>query len=108
MGIGYEVPWRRVEALLREAAEQTPGLLTNRAAFVPARQLGDFAVIYELNAYCDRADQMQAIYSELHHNILDLFNAQGIQIMTPHYVADSEPPKLAPAVAAPKIREQAA
>ena len=48
VGIGYEVPWRQVEALLRMAAERTPGLLSTPQAFVLQKSLDDFAVTYEL------------------------------------------------------------
>jgi small-conductance mechanosensitive channel len=52
VGIGYEVPWRQVEAMLLMAVERTPGLLKEPAPFVLHRKLGDFAVDYEVNAYC--------------------------------------------------------
>jgi hypothetical protein len=35
-----------------------------------------------------------APYTFLHHNILDVFNEYGVQIMTPAYVADPKEPKL--------------
>ena len=34
--------------------------------------------------------------SALHANIQDAFNEEGVQIMSPHYVADPEAPKLVP------------
>ena len=34
VGIGYETPWRQVEAMLRLAAERTSGLLKELAPFV--------------------------------------------------------------------------
>ena len=55
VGIGYETPWRQVEAMLLEAARRTPGLLTEPPPFVLQLQLGDFCVTYELNVYCSRA-----------------------------------------------------
>jgi len=94
VGIGYEVPWRQVEAMLCLAADRTPGLLKEPAPFVLHQSLGDFAVNYELNAYCDNARLMVALYTELHRHILDVFNEYGIQIMTPAYVSDPAQPKL--------------
>ena len=96
VGIGYETPWRQVEGLLLMAASRTPLLLQQPAPFVLQRALGDFAITYELNAYCNRPGQMIAIYSELHRQILDVFNEYGVAIMTPAYVADPEQPKLVP------------
>jgi hypothetical protein len=35
-------------------------------------------------------------YSDLHANIQDIFNAYGVQIMTPDYTGDTERAKLVP------------
>jgi small-conductance mechanosensitive channel len=96
VGIGYETPWRQVEAILMEAARRTPGLRTDPEPFVLQRKLGDFAVDYELNAYTDDPARMLRLYSALHRNILDGFNEYGIQIMTPAYEGDPEQPKIVP------------
>lgn len=96
IGIGYDVPWRQVEALLLSAAERTADLLRQPAPFVLQNSLGDFAVSYELNAYCDDAEKMMQLYTALHRNIQDVFNEYGVQIMTPHYMSDAPEPKLVP------------
>jgi len=96
VGIGYETPWRQVEAMLRMAAERTPGLLAEPRPFVLQKALGDFCVTYEINAYCDQPQAMARIYTALHQNILDLFNEYGVQIMTPAYEGDTEQPKVVP------------
>jgi small-conductance mechanosensitive channel len=96
VGIGYETPWRQVEAMLRLAAERTPGLLKEPAPFVLQKSLGDFAVTYELNAYCDDPHAMARHYTAMHQNILDIFNEHGVQIMTPAYEGDPETPKVVP------------
>ena len=64
VGIGYETPWRQVEAMLLEAAARTPGLLREPPAFVLQKLLGDFAVDYELNAYCDDARDVLVLYTD--------------------------------------------
>jgi hypothetical protein len=56
--------------------------------------LGDFAVTYELNVYCDKAQIMPALRTELQAHVLDVFNEYGVQIMTPNYQFDPEQPKL--------------
>jgi small-conductance mechanosensitive channel len=96
VGIGYETPWRQVEAMLLEAAGRTPGLLQEPKPFVLQRSLGEFYVVYEINAYCDDAARMLRLYSLLHQNILDVFNEHGVQIMTPAYEGDPEQPKVVP------------
>ena len=94
VGIGYETPWRQVEAMLLEAAARTPGLLREPPAFVLQKLLGTFAVDYELNAYCDNTRGLLLLYTALHRNILDVFNEYGVQIMTPAYEGDTEQPKV--------------
>lgn len=94
VGIGYEVPWRQVQAMLLMAAERTEGLLAEPAPFVLNQGLKDFCVLYEINAYTADAGNSPAIYSGLHANILDVFNEYGIQIMTPAYITDPTEPKL--------------
>jgi small-conductance mechanosensitive channel len=96
VGIGYETPWRQVEALLLLAAERTAGLLHEPPPFVLQKSLGDFCVVYEINAHCDAPAEMQALYTRLHQNILDLFNEYGVQIMTPAYEGDPAQPKVVP------------
>jgi small-conductance mechanosensitive channel len=96
VGIGYETPWRQVEAMLLEAAARTPGLSRDPAPFVLQKSLNSFDVTYEINAYIDSPDVMLARYSALHRNILDVFNEYGVQIMTPAYENDPEQPKLVP------------
>jgi small-conductance mechanosensitive channel len=96
VGIGYETPWRQVEAMLLLAAERTSGLSRERRPFVLELSLGDFAVNYEINVYCTDARAMLDHYAELHRHILDVFNEHGVQIMTPAYVHDPQEPKLVP------------
>jgi len=96
VSIGYDTSWRQVEAMLMEAATRTPGLLSDPEPFVLQRSLGDFAVDYELNAYCRDAKSMAARYSALHANIQDVFNEYGVQIMSPNYEHDPEQPKTVP------------
>lgn len=34
--------------------------------------------------------------SQLHANVQDVFNENGVQIMSPHYIADPEQPQVVP------------
>jgi small-conductance mechanosensitive channel len=96
VGIGYETPWRQVEAMLIEAAARSPGLRSDPPPFVLQTGLGDFCVTYEINVYCDKPQYMAALYTDLHRQILDVFNEYGVQIMTPAYEGDPEQPKVVP------------
>jgi small-conductance mechanosensitive channel len=96
VGIGYQTSWRKVEAMLILAARRTPGLLQEPAPFVLQTSLGDFAITYEINAYCNDAQLMSSLRSGLHRSILDVFNEYGVQIMTPAYEGDPAEPKIVP------------
>ena len=81
--------------MLLEAAARTPGLLREPPAVRAAEVLGDFAVDYEINAYCDNTRASCSCCTRaLHRNILDVFNEYGVQIMTPAYEGDPEQPKV--------------
>jgi small-conductance mechanosensitive channel len=97
VGIGYETPWRQVEAMLLEAAGRCR-LPSGEAprAFVLLKKLADFAVTYEVNIYCTDIKAMLPLYTSLHRHILDVFNEYGVQIMTPAYEGDPEQPKIVP------------
>ena len=86
--IGYDTPWRQVEALLLMAAQRTSGLLSEPAPFVLQTALDDFCIRYELHVSTGDPLRMKRAYSELHANIQDAFNEYGVQIMVPHYEAD--------------------
>jgi small-conductance mechanosensitive channel len=86
--IGYNAPWRQVHAMLIEAAGRTEGLLKDPAPFVRQRSLSDFYVEYLLGSRIAEPRKRIAVLDTLHRNIQDVFNEYGVQIMSPHYVAD--------------------
>jgi small-conductance mechanosensitive channel len=96
VGIGYEVPWRQVEAMLIIAAGRTPDVDLEPSPFVLQTKLGDFGVEYTLNVVARAAQRMLAIRSDLHRHIQDVFNEHEVAIMTPAYVADPSEPKIVP------------
>jgi small-conductance mechanosensitive channel len=96
VGIGYETPWRQVEAMLLLAADRAAGTEKAPPPYVLQKSLGDFCVVYEINAYCRDANSIARVYTELHRNILDVFNEYGVQIMTPAYEGDPAVAKVVP------------
>lgn len=83
--IGYDAPWRDVQAALIAAAKATDNILAEPAPFVLQTSLDDFFVSYEINAFTNKPQIMAVTYSDLHRNIQDQFNQAGIEIMSPHY-----------------------
>ena len=84
--IGYDVPWKQVEALLIAAALDTDKLLNEPVPFVLQTSLDDWYVAYEINAYTKEPEVMALTYSELHKHIQEKFDAAGVEIMSPHYM----------------------
>ncbi|MBO3270421.1 mechanosensitive ion channel domain-containing protein [Hymenobacter defluvii] len=85
--IGYDVPWQQVHQLLITAALQVEGVLPEPKPFVLQTSLDDYYVSYQLNAYTREASKQAVLYSRIHQNIQDQFNAAGVEIMSPHYRA---------------------
>ncbi|MBW1907501.1 MAG: mechanosensitive ion channel [Deltaproteobacteria bacterium] len=90
-GIGYDVDWRTVHELLKNAAAKTESVLEEPEPFVLQQGLGDFAVQYKLIAFTEDARTAVKTVSELQQHALDEFNEAGVEIMTPmvHAVRNS-------------------
>ena len=87
VSIGYDIPWRKTHQLLIEAVLNTPGVMDDPRPFVLETSLQDYYPVYQVNAYIKDANQLAQVYSDLHQNIQDRFNEEGIEIMSPHYIA---------------------
>ena len=96
--IGYDTPWRQVEAMLIEAARRTPGVLSEPAPRVFQTALSDYYPEYLLVAQATamKAKPRAETMSALHRNIQDVFNEHGVQIMSPHYMTDPDEAKVVP------------
>ena len=96
--IGYDVNWRTVHRLLKNAAVKTPLVKEDPPPFVLQTALDDFYVRYQINAYTMSPEAQAAIYSDLHALIQDEFAKEGIEIMSPHYQANREGPDTVPKI----------
>ncbi len=94
VGIGYEEPPEKVEAMLIEAAGRTRGIKSKPEPFVLWTALADYAINYQINGYTTRGSIIPKIRSDLHRNIVAVFNENGVQIMTPSYMSDPAEPKI--------------
>jgi small-conductance mechanosensitive channel len=109
-GIGYDTPWRQVEAILLNAARKTRTVRETPAPFVLELSLDSFQVMYELTVFLTGEMRINQVKAELHRNMLDEFNLYGIQILTPQYQAEPVKPALVPQkdwYAAPAKKEDA-
>ncbi|TDF84341.1 mechanosensitive ion channel family protein [Pseudomonas sp. H9] len=96
--IGYDTPWRQVEAMLLEAAQRTPGILQTPRPQVFQTALSDFYPEYRLVAQAVPSEPRPRaeLLTMLHANIQDVFNEYDVQIMSPHYLGDPEQEKRVP------------
>jgi small-conductance mechanosensitive channel len=96
--IGYDTPWRQVHAMLVESALRTRGVQSVPAPRVHQTGLADFYVEYRLVCQATPAEPRPRaeVMSELHANIQDVFNENGVQIMSPHYLGDPAEAKIVP------------
>ena len=94
VGIGYEEPPEKIEAMLIEAAHRTKGIKAKPEPFVLWTALADYAINYQINGYTTRGSIIPKIRSDLHRHIVAVFNENNVQIMTPSYMADPPEPKI--------------
>ena len=94
--IGYDAPWRQVQAMLQLAAQRTSGANTEAPPRVLQSALHDFYVEYTVLVSVADPTRRLATLNELHGHIQDVFNEHGVQIMSPNYEADPEAPKVVP------------
>jgi small-conductance mechanosensitive channel len=94
--IGYNVPWRQVQALLLLAADRSEGVVRMPRPRVWQSALQDFYVRYRLQVSIDRRIDRATALDSLLGNIQDAFNDYGVQILSPNYEADPEQPAIVP------------
>ena len=82
-GIGYDVDWRQVHELMKNAARDTENVVDEPEPTVLQQSLGDFAVSYELMAWTDEPKLSIRTASALRQSVIDRFNEAGVEIMTP-------------------------
>ena len=92
--IGYDVPWRQVEAMLLEGVARAPGVRRDPAPIVLKTNLADFYIEYTLLVCVQEAAQRGPVMSAVRAYVADVFNEHGVQIMSPHYESDPAEAKI--------------
>jgi small-conductance mechanosensitive channel len=90
VGLGYDVKKDTAKNLFLEAAAKTEGVLSNPKPFVWFIELGSFAITYQLMVYIDRpksADALIDIKSRLIENVIDIFDKNNVEIVSPVHTA---------------------
>jgi small-conductance mechanosensitive channel len=96
--IGYDTPWRQVEAMLMEAALRVEEISREPGPRVFHTALSDFYAEYRLVAYAkaENPTPRAEALTHVHAAIQDVFNEHGVQIMSPHYMTDPAEAKVVP------------
>lgn len=82
LSLGYDVPRKRIEELLKKAAIEA-GL---EDPFVQVRNLGDFSVSYRIAGFLAEIKQLLTARSNLQKSILDILHGDGIEIVSPSFM----------------------
>jgi small-conductance mechanosensitive channel len=85
--IGYDVPWRQVQALLLQAAASVQAICDDPPAHVLQTGLNDFHISYELNAHVRDVTRYRESLAQLLAAIQDQFAAAEVEILSPNYHA---------------------
>ncbi len=91
VSIGYDTPWRQVEAMLLLAADRSKGIRKQPPPWVLQAALKDFYIEYVLVFVPAEIKTKNATLTVLHQQILDVFNEFGVQIMSPNF--EAQPPE---------------
>jgi small-conductance mechanosensitive channel len=82
VSLGYDVPRRRIESLLLEAAREC-GL---EDPFVQICELGDFSVSYRVAGLLTEVKQILTMRSRLKACVLDALHRGGVEIVSPNFM----------------------
>jgi small-conductance mechanosensitive channel len=94
--IGYDVPWRQVEAMLLAAVARAPGVQVDPPPSVLQTSLSDYYIEYTLQVCPEVPAQRVPLLAAIRAHIVDVFNEYGVQIMSPHYKDDPADAKVVP------------
>ena len=89
ISLGYDIDKDQAQKILIESAEKTSGFLTSpgKKPFVLLRELGNYTITYEINAYTDQPNKLINIKSDLMNNILSDFKKSNLEILSPSHIA---------------------
>lgn len=83
--LGYEINPKRVRTLLKRASSSTKGVLKDPSPKVVVQEFHNHAVEYRLRAYIDKPQNMIHIRSAVMESILEMFNQEGLEVLSPLY-----------------------
>ena len=82
LSLGYDVAHRRIERLLKQAAED----VDLKEPFVQVVELGDFSVTYKVSGLLEDVKQIITARSNLRRSVLDSLHGDGVEIVSPTFM----------------------
>ena len=95
VSLGYEVPWSKVEAALKEAAKRAK----LEEPFAQVMELGDYSVVYRAAGLLSDVRSLLSVRSKLRTHMLDCLHEADIEILSPQYITMRAVARDAPSVA---------
>jgi small-conductance mechanosensitive channel len=87
--LGYDIDKEEAKKQLIKCAEMTNGLILDdpdKKPYVLFRDLGNYTITYEINAYTDKPNRLINIKSDLIDNILTEFKKANMEILSPTHI----------------------
>lgn len=88
--VGYEVEKEEVRRLLIEAALEAKGILNHPKPYVLIPKLHDFYCCYQINAFTRDVKTFARVNSNLNESVVDKLHEAGIELLSPHFVAQRD------------------
>ncbi len=84
VSITYQNSRKVVESLLIDSAKNTEGIIPEKPfPYVLIKRFDNYAAIYEVRAYTNKANEYLRIQSEIRKNIYDSFQKHGLDLTVP-------------------------
>lgn len=96
VGVAYGTDTRRVETLLRELCLGIPEILNDPPPIITFEEFGDSTLNFMVRFYLASLDNRLTTISELHSQVHERFNAEGIEIAFPQVDVHMKSPTVAP------------
>jgi small-conductance mechanosensitive channel/CRP-like cAMP-binding protein len=83
IGLHYDVPPARAQAVLKAAAAAVPGVCADPAPVIYVKDLGDSAIVYEIKVWIDDHGLMSRVLSQVRANAWYAVRRAGMEIPYP-------------------------
>ncbi len=83
IGLHYDIPPGRVQAVLKEAVAVVPGVVTTPSPVIHVKEFADSSIVYEIKVWIDDHGLMQRVLSQVRANAWYAVRRAGMEIPYP-------------------------